>query len=413
MRLTGLGKFVILLLAVGFAIGGYRMYSQSKTGGGGNGGFKVPSIPGLASATKAPNNANSSGQNNGGTNSGSTGGNTGGNTGSTGGVPTVADSPNQVTLVTSKSQKTWLGDQIDKFNARGGTMKVVPQYVETREAMHGILKEQIKPVIYCPSTTIWTQRLQTAWAESHPGGSIVSLDDPASYRVYLRTPLVFVTTQQKARFLRPILGRSGSWQKLRELGLGRPRPPWGEWKWTHADPISANSGMMTLGAILADYAESSGQSGDYATVAQSARFRSFVKEGARGLRFDLPAQSGSSALFAAWVKDPNRYDVPHHLRKQRAGGRARQPEPRSHLPAAHGCLRIRRRCFVGPVGFARAEEGRAGIPGLPRHARIAARRCPQRLAPNFLAQFGVAIAPVEPARPGLQPDVFLGRPATV
>ncbi len=295
MRLTAPGKIVVLLLALGFAIGGFRLWSRSRLGqdlapgtplSGSNLGAPTAIVGSAGAAPRSGTDANS------------------------GAGASVPENANAVTLLTSKSSKGWLLNQIEKFNAQqasaGGSLKVVPQFVETREAMHGILEGTIKPVLYAPSTTVWAQRLQSAWKEKH-GSDILNMDDAASYRVYLKTPLVLVTTQDKARFLRPLLGRPGGWQKLHDLSTGKIKAPWGKWQWSHADPLTANSGTMTLGAILADYANASAQD-DLAAVARSQKFRSYVRELEGGLKFDLPAQSGSSALFAAFVADPSRYD---------------------------------------------------------------------------------------------------------
>lgn len=315
MRLTGLGKFVILILAIGLAIGGYRVWSAGQKGapagttgttgtrtpGGFSGGPQGdPQGGSQASATQAappeaasqattPPMASDPGAQQ-----------------SPNGAASASENASAVTLVTSKSGRGWLTTQIEKFNARGGSMKVVPEFVETREAMHGILDGTLKPVLYAPSTTVWAQRLRSSWKQKS-GLEILNPGDTSSYRVYLKTPLVFVTTRDKARFLRPLLGRPGGWQKLHDLGAGRIKPPWGKWQWSHADPLTANSGTMTLGAILADFANASAQD-DYGAVARSQKFRSYVRELERGLKFDLPAQSGSSALFSAFLKEPGRYD---------------------------------------------------------------------------------------------------------
>jgi ABC-type sulfate transport system substrate-binding protein len=77
-------------------------------------------------------------------------------------------------------------------------------------------------------------------------------------------------------------------------------------KWSHADPLSANSGMMTLGLMLADYTQQTGS--DPMIAAGSTKFRTYVNGISRGLVFDLPAQGGSSALNKAFLQNPNRYD---------------------------------------------------------------------------------------------------------
>lgn len=282
MKLTGPGKLVFFILVLGIAFGGWNAWqrSQGKAGGTGGGGFQMPKLPDVLG------NRDTSTSNGGGAGSGS----------------------NEIELVSSPSKKGWLNEQIGKFNAaNAGKYKVKFTPLETREAMHAILDGTVKPAIYCPSTTIWTTRLQEAW-QAKAGKPILNLDDPMSYRVFFRTPLVFLTTRSKAGYVRAQLGASNGWENLRALNLGRKRAPWGRIKWAHADPLNANSGMMTLGLILARYAEASGQSGALQSVSNSPRFRTYMRELSRGLIYELPAESGTSALTKDFVDNPDRYD---------------------------------------------------------------------------------------------------------
>ncbi len=283
MRVTALGKIVILLLILGAAVGGWRAF-QSKSGNGnqGNNGssFKLPS-----DNSDTSNNDNSSTGN-------------GGNSGTDGGTATsdVATSDNEILLVTSATKQGWLLDQIQKFNAQNnGKYRITTKFLETRDAMHAILDGKVKPAIWSPSSTIWTARLAQAWQQKY-NKPILNLDDATSYHVFFRSPLVFLTTKQKLPLLKPIL--TGGWDKLRASS--------GKIKFSHADPLTSNSGMMTLGLVLADYAQQTG--GDPNEIASSEKFRTYMESLERGLVFDLPAQGGSSALFKAFVADPSRYD---------------------------------------------------------------------------------------------------------
>jgi Ca-activated chloride channel family protein len=276
MRLTGLGKFIILILAIGVAVGGWRLW-QGQGGKGGTkpgGGFALPriSVPG-----------------NGGSNSNTAGG-----------------SPDDILLVTSASKKGWLQDQIERFNSTNtGKYRITTKFMETREAMHAVLEGSVKPTLWSPSSTIWTARLAQAWREKN-GSPLLDLNDSGAYRVFFRTPLVFLTTREKAKFLRPVLGGSRPWETLRLLSLRQRKVPWGQIHFSHADPLNANSGMMTLGLIVADYSQLTGQ--EPADVVASTRFRTYMRELEHSLVYDLPAQGGSSALVKAFLQDPTRYD---------------------------------------------------------------------------------------------------------
>jgi hypothetical protein len=302
MRVTALGKLVILLLVLGAAVGGWRAF-QSKSAGG-SGGLQLP----FGGANNTVNNSNNNGNRNGGNagnnsgnnNSGNNGAsNVGGNTSSTGnGGGTTANS-NEVLLVTNPSKKDWLLGQIDGFNAQNnGRYRIVTKLVATREAMHDILTGKLKPAIWAASSTVWPTRLTQVWQQKN-GKALVDANDPASYRVFFRSPLVFLTSKQKAASLRPVLGGSQAWSNLRASN--------GKWKFAHSDPLTANSGMMTLGLVMANYADQTAQ-GDLNQVATSAKFRTFMQQMSRGLVYDLPAEAGTSALTKAFAKDPNRYD---------------------------------------------------------------------------------------------------------
>lgn len=301
MRVTPLGKIVVLLLALGAAFGGWRMWQQKTASSGPantsrnakNGGGKgiFDSLPKFGGGG---NNGN-----NGGANGSSNGGDSGGD--STAG-------PNDVLLVTSASKKGWLQDEIKLFNeANEGKYRVTTKFVETREAMHDILEGKIKPVLWCPSSTIWTGRLAQVWKTKNQT-PILDPSDAASYRVFFRTPLVFVTTQSKARFLRPLLGGPRPWDAVARLSSGRQKAPWGRFKFSHSDPLAANSGMMTVGLMLHDYAEQTGQSGEFSDVATSEKFKVYMQNLERAVVLDLPSQGGSSAQMKAFAQDPSRYD---------------------------------------------------------------------------------------------------------
>lgn len=278
MKLTGLGKALILIIVAGIAIGGWRAWN-SRTGSGTGSALKLPKLPGLGD---------------------------GSHTTTAGNDEPVGDS--EVLLVTSASKKGWLIDEIDKFNAQNNGTRIKTKFLETREAMHAILEGKVQPALWCPSSVIWTGRLEEAWREKQ-SNAILTTSDPSMYRVVFRTPLVFLTTKQKAAFLRPLLRSPRCWDHIAELGSGQRKTPWGRFKWSHADPLNANSGIMTLGLILADYADQTGQSGDLEELANGSSFRARMLSVESGLVYDLPAQGGSSALTKAFVKDTSRYDA--------------------------------------------------------------------------------------------------------
>lgn len=283
MKLTPLAKIILVLLVLGGAIGGYRAWQRSQTPGGTQtaqngqkgGGLSLPQLPGLGG------NSNNSESNPSGGNSGS------------------------LQFVTSASKKGWIVEQIEKFNSLPTTkMPIELRSVETREAMQQILNGKLKPALWSPSSVIWADRL----VEAYKGDQLLDTSDANSYRVILRTPMVFLTTKDKARFLRPLLASPNAWTNIRDLSAGQKRAPWGNLKWAHADPLNANSGMLTLALILADYADRTGQGGAIETVANSAGFITHLKAVERRFVYNAAVEKGSSALVSSFAADPSRYD---------------------------------------------------------------------------------------------------------
>src|SRR4028118_1501751 len=102
MRLTGLGKFVILIVALGLAVGGWRLWQGQSTQGNrpGGGGLQFPKV-----------NMPNLGGKNGGKNSGDDGGGPRENTdGNNSGVV-------EIPFVITAAKKDWVGEQVDRFNA--------------------------------------------------------------------------------------------------------------------------------------------------------------------------------------------------------------------------------------------------------------------------------------------------------
>ncbi len=279
MRITLLGKLVILIIAAGAAYGGYNFWQKSQA-----------NKPKVASNGKTtPTNTNNGQQTTPETNNGD-------------GV--------QIQFVTTAAKKGWISQQVKLFNAQSGgkwTIKTIE--LPSRKAMHDILSGNVKPVLWSPGSPIWPQRLSEAYAKDHAGSTIVDLSDPNGYRVFLRSPLVFMTTKKKAQFLRPLLGGQRPWLALRDLSMGKTKTPWGGFRFSQADPINSSSGMMTLGLIMFDYAQRTGQAGNMDKLSTNKAFMNYLKELNRSLVYDKPAIEGTTKLTNAFLDDTSRYDV--------------------------------------------------------------------------------------------------------
>lgn len=268
MRLTLMGKMAILMLAIGLAVGGLK-WQQKQQAAGKSGGSRL-----------AQQEAGGSG--------------TGGH---------------DIEFIITAAKQDWVQEEVDRFNeANAGKWHIVTKALPSREAMHAILEGKEKPVLWSPGSPVWPTRLAEAWSAKH-GGALLDMSDPNAYRVFLRSPLVFLTTRQKAKFLRPLLGGEQPWLALRKLSLHQVNTPWTWFRFSHADPLTSSSGMLTLGLILYDYGERTGQGGQLSKVTNDPKFLNYLGEVERGLIYDKPAALGTTKLTQAFLEDASRYDV--------------------------------------------------------------------------------------------------------
>jgi len=260
MKLTPIGKIALFLIALGFLAGGYRLVSQNRAK------TSIASSGNGSGASSGNSNGGNGGSAASSTDSGTGGG--GDTSTQTGGASSTVGA-NELQIVTSASKRGWLNTQIDNFNAQSD-VKLVPKLVETREAMQQIIAGKLHPALWSPSSVIWADRLAEV-LEQKTGHSPLDTGDLNSYRSVLRTPIVFLTTKANAQTLRPLLSSPACWTNIQKLSNGGIAFP-GGFKWAHADPLNANSGMLTLALIVADYANRTGQSGSIQNIANSPAF---------------------------------------------------------------------------------------------------------------------------------------------
>lgn len=215
-------------------------------------------------------------------------------------------SSGDILFITTAAKRDWVQQEVDRFNdASSGRWRIVPKALPSREAMHDILEGKVQPVLWSPGGSIWPARLAEAWREKHPE-AILDTTDPNAYRVFLRSPLVFLTTRQKAEFLRPLLSGTRPWAALRDLSMGKRRPPWGRFRFAHADPLTSSSGMLTFALILNEFVM---DGGDPVQAAESSQFAAYLDGLEQSLVYDEPARKGTTALTKAFIEDPAPYDL--------------------------------------------------------------------------------------------------------
>lgn len=183
-----------------------------------------------------------------------------------------------ILVSTTGTKEKWMRTQIEKFNAQSTGGKVQLNLTESRESMQDILNGKLQPTIWSPSSPVWTNRVADYWPQTHGGQKIADLNNSDNYRVLFKSPLVFVTTKEKAKFLRPLLSGATPWENVRQLGLGKKKCPWGQFKFAYADPLNASSGMLTMSLIITEYARAHGQENDLNAAAGSPGFSTYLRQ---------------------------------------------------------------------------------------------------------------------------------------
>jgi hypothetical protein len=184
---------------------------------------------------------------------------------------TAAAASGTLLIITDASKKSWLQNQIYRFNSEhDGKIRVVTRFMDSRAALQAIVNGKEKPQLWAPSGSTWVNALSDAWARDGGKGQQIDMGDPGSYRSYLRTPLVFLTTRTKARTLRPILGGTDGWNALHDLASGKTDVPWGKFTFSYGEPTKTNSGFMAMGMFLAAFGNRDGSGADLGRAPRSS-----------------------------------------------------------------------------------------------------------------------------------------------
>jgi len=228
-----------------------------------------------------------------------------------------------ISLVTTQSKRDWVTDQIYQFNYTHPQVHVTFKFIESRSAMQAILFGKETPDLWSPDSPSLVTALVDNWSKAHHT-TIVDTTNPETFRVFQRSPLVFLTTKTKALYLRPILSSRNPWEGIRKLGASPTSTPWHSFSFVHADPTNDATGLLMLALILNAYASDRGQNANLPNIASSDDFGQYLSQVEQGLRrspnvgtFDITksyiANTSSadfivtteSAALAAAVANPN------------------------------------------------------------------------------------------------------------
>ena len=223
-----------------------------------------------------------------------------------GGLSSAQAANGDILVSTTATKKQWMEAEISKFNAQSQAGKVTLQLAESRDAMHGILDGKMQPVLWSPSSPVWVYQLANVWPGAHGGAQIADVNNSQGYRVLFKSPLVFLTTKEKAAYLRPLLSGPAPWEAVRQLSLGQRKAPWGAFHFAYADPLNASSGMLTMSLIVTAYVQAHNLSDPLAAVS-APQFAAYLRQLNRAFVRD-PSATGSSALEKAYAGNPSSRD---------------------------------------------------------------------------------------------------------
>lgn len=212
----------------------------------------------------------------------------------------------QIELLTTADKASWVRAQVYSFNyAHQGQYQVIAKYVDSREAMQRVLAGAEHPVLWSPESPVWIVRANDIW-RAKTRHDLVPMEDFSAFRVFLRSPLVFLTTREKAAYLRPHLGGTHPWTSVYDICSGSI--PWhGKLRFAVADPLLSNSGDAGVGMMLTEYASTHPSSGSLVDIAATPGFGDYLSTIGTGLARSLPSKS-TADLTDAYVSNPSTCD---------------------------------------------------------------------------------------------------------
>jgi len=159
----------------------------------------------------------------------------------------------QVLVVYGSEKKTWLEEQIARFNESGATLPsgsrvvVAGKAMGSGEAVDEILAGRLRPAVFSPASAVYVSLLNDRWLGT-PGHATAVAPNGDSIVV---SPLVIAMWKPMAAALgwpKKRLGWADVIQASRvPAGWGaHGRPEWGRFKLGHTHPEYSSSGLLTV-----------------------------------------------------------------------------------------------------------------------------------------------------------------------
>ncbi|MBN2503433.1 MAG: substrate-binding domain-containing protein [Anaerolineales bacterium] len=172
--------------------------------------------------------------------------------------------PEPITLhiLYSTEKEAWLDQVLADFETQnprvdGKPIEFTLTKMGSREIYLSVL-EGAQPDVISPASALQIRLLEDL-SEAEFGSSIVHASNQADCRSVVHTPLVLVTWAERADVLWGRDPGRNLWKDLQEAAVepsgwgAYGRPEWGFIKFGHTNPLTSNSGFMTITLMTYDY----------------------------------------------------------------------------------------------------------------------------------------------------------------
>jgi hypothetical protein len=171
--------------------------------------------------------------------------------------------PVTIYLLYSTEKEAWLSEAIELFSQskptyQGRPIEVITAKSGSREMYLAVLSGEEKPTILSPASSLQSAILEDLSATRF-GRPVVQAKNPALCRSVLQSPLVLAAWRERAEAAFGSQVMPDLWHRIHDLAVDTRgweslrHPEWGYFKFGHTNPLSSNSGFMTIVLMTYSY----------------------------------------------------------------------------------------------------------------------------------------------------------------
>ncbi len=224
----------------------------------------------------------------------------------------ISSDPVQLTVLYSTEKEAWLDAVMDDFEGQvnGRPIEISLEKMGSREMYLAVLDGEEQPDLISPASSLQSSILEELSPRQF-GQPLVRANDESSCRSVVQTPLVLVAWQERASVLWGDNPGDSVWRDLQEAVVhpdgwaAYNHPEWGFIKFTHTNPQTSNSGLMT--ALLMTYGYAGSRSGLTADVVRDSAFQDWFIEFER--MADTSVSSTGTLMGDIVSFGPSKYDI--------------------------------------------------------------------------------------------------------